>query len=441
MSVMDLFGVLLGGHTTATKQKNRVDVMQRDLYFEMIRSVGWMTLKVSLPVNLAINVDLWRSVFIYHRYDPITYWVNVFSIFINCVVVGLLFYKRREMLAVAVMIVGTQGLLLLQVYLTKRFDIFYFSFLPMMLPALTIRFRVTMINWVVIVVVFVLEVLFIPDLHNSPYIENWFSTLITIIVTTSSIVLGAASIGVAISQVQNRFIETTIARDEERTRRIRIEAEAKRQQIEAELEAARARTLLARNIHDSLGGHLHAAVSLTSMLANGNENRSPSRLQEIFNLLHTSVTAANREMRRAIRVLSPERNGSGVHLEDALNVPVINAQQYGLPVVLTVQGTPRSISVITATELTHVTQEALTNIRKYAQATEAQVVVDYTDPAALVLVIADNGVGLPVLPSGPRADGTGNGLGNMRARVDALGGTLDFPPVEQGVTLWIRIPR
>lgn len=222
---------------------------------------------------------------------------------------------------------------------------------------------------------------------------------------------------------------------------MRANAELRRRQhVEADFAAMQARTAMARDIHDSLGGHLHAATTLASSLVEF--EGLPPRLQRLLGLLHTSITHAHREMRRAITVLNPAQQADApdLPLEQALAAPVADAQQYGLPVVLTVQGASRPIPAATAGELVRVTQEALTNTRKYAQASEARVTVDYTDPAALILVIADNGVGMPTTPSVPHADGSGNGLGNMRARVEALGGQFVLPPVEQGVTLWMKLP-
>ncbi|HEU4328885.1 MAG TPA: ATP-binding protein [Roseiflexaceae bacterium] len=213
----------------------------------------------------------------------------------------------------------------------------------------------------------------------------------------------------------------------------------RRQQIEADLAAERARTGMARDIHDSLGGHLHAATSLASVLVE--QDGLPPRLQRALGLLHTSVADAHREMRRAITVLKPDAPDDGPQpLEAALAGPVEDARRYGLPVALEVQGEARPVPAGTAAELVQVVREALTNAHKYAQATEVRVVLDWTDPVALALTIADNGIGMQT-PSGPRAAGTGNGMANMRARVEALGGTLEWPPVERGVTLWIRIPQ
>ncbi|HEU4323304.1 MAG TPA: ATP-binding protein [Roseiflexaceae bacterium] len=212
----------------------------------------------------------------------------------------------------------------------------------------------------------------------------------------------------------------------------------RRQQIEADLAAERARTAMARDIHDNLGSHLHGALTMATALAR-HRSVSPD-LQSMLGLLASSVADAHREMRRAISVLRPEPAATPLPLEQALGGPVEEARRYGLPVVLEQRGEARPVPVATADELAQVVREALTNAHKHAQASLVRVTVDYTDPAALVVAIADDGIGMQT-PSGPRPAGTGNGMANMRARVEALGGALELPPAERGVTVWIRIPQ
>ncbi len=212
----------------------------------------------------------------------------------------------------------------------------------------------------------------------------------------------------------------------------------RRQQIEADLAAERARTAMARDIHDNLGSHLHGALTMASALA---RHRSlPPDLQSMFGLLAVSMADAHREMRRAISVLRPEPAAAPLPLEQALAGPVEDARRYGLPVVLELRGEARPVPAAAADELAQIVREALTNARKHAQASQVWVTVDYTDTAALAVSIADDGIGMQT-PSGPRPAGMGNGMTNMRARVEALGGTLELPPAERGVTVWIRIPQ
>jgi two-component system NarL family sensor kinase len=77
------------------------------------------------------------------------------------------------------------------------------------------------------------------------------------------------------------------------------------------------------------------------------------------------------------------------------------------------------------TVLFRVTQEALTNIRKHARASQVRLELDFLDGDGVRLAIEDDGQGFDAedLLAHPRR---GIGLRNMRERLAAIGGTLDL---------------
>jgi signal transduction histidine kinase len=66
-------------------------------------------------------------------------------------------------------------------------------------------------------------------------------------------------------------------------------------------------------------------------------------------------------------------------------------------------------------------QEGLTNIIKYAQATEVEVSIERR-PSGFKLIVADNGVGI----SDFRPENLSHGLAGMKQRARALGGTFQL---------------
>ena len=82
-----------------------------------------------------------------------------------------------------------------------------------------------------------------------------------------------------------------------------------------------------------------------------------------------------------------------------------------------------------AAELLATLREALSNVARHAQATHAEVTV-LADQGQLRLLVADDGVG-PPSPDAPR----GNGLANMAARAERLGGSCRLTESETGGTL------
>jgi signal transduction histidine kinase len=80
----------------------------------------------------------------------------------------------------------------------------------------------------------------------------------------------------------------------------------------------------------------------------------------------------------------------------------------------------------------YVVAEALTNIAKHAQASQAVVEVDETD-GIIRLSVSDDGIGGADLSRG-------SGLLGLRDRVDALGGTMSLNRPLSGTTLVVEIP-
>ncbi len=204
------------------------------------------------------------------------------------------------------------------------------------------------------------------------------------------------------------------------------------QQIES-LTLANERSRLAREIHDGMGAHLHAAITLASALTD--DDASDPDTRRILQRAVGEIEQARDEMRQTIGALQA---GTELSLEEMLAGPVYDARTYGVRMELRVLGTPRPVPTAVRHALYRVAQEAVTNIGKHAQASQASLTIDYTDSGALVLLIRDNGVG--VRRSAARLSGGGNGLANIRARIEALGGRMELPPAEQGVTLWMRVP-
>ena len=89
-----------------------------------------------------------------------------------------------------------------------------------------------------------------------------------------------------------------------------------------------------------------------------------------------------------------------------------------------------------AADLVQVAREALSNVGRHSHATTCRVTLHRVGDAA-VLEIDDDGSGFAL--DGPRR--MGMGLGNLRARVESLGGELSIESVEgEGTTLSVRLP-
>jgi signal transduction histidine kinase len=152
------------------------------------------------------------------------------------------------------------------------------------------------------------------------------------------------------------------------------------------------------------------------------------------------------DVRRSVAALrsSPTDNRS---LPEAL-VPLIEEScAAGIETKLTVDGAPRSLSPPAGLALYRAAQEGLTNVRKHAHASRADLKLDFKDDATVQLVVRDNGVGAwnnPHFLVGKQTD-SGFGLIGLRERVQSVGGELRVytsPPGRdgQGFTLEVKVP-
>jgi len=203
---------------------------------------------------------------------------------------------------------------------------------------------------------------------------------------------------------------------------------------EAELAVLRERERLARDLHDSLG---HALVALTVQLEAVQRlyRVDPERAAAQMDALKTLTRSSMDTLRRSIAGLRAQ-DFDDCDLRSALQSLCVDfGQRTGLTVTCALdEETPAFSSVLVET-VWRVVQEALTNVEKHAQADRVAVCLGY-EARAVVVRIADNGIGLP-----DNADAGLNhfGLRGMRERVEGLGGTLTLSN-DAGAVVEARLP-
>lgn len=118
-------------------------------------------------------------------------------------------------------------------------------------------------------------------------------------------------------------------------------------------------------------------------------------------------------------------------------------ERHQIPTGLRTDDAADRLPPLAALQLFRLIQEALTNVRKHAEARETAVTLVSDEPGHLKVVIADDGRGFT--PDSQRNDKARPlGLTSMRERVEALGGTFQVqsrPGSGTHVTATIPIPR
>ncbi|CAN5409080.1 hypothetical protein BH10ACI3_BH10ACI3_12210 [soil metagenome] len=200
------------------------------------------------------------------------------------------------------------------------------------------------------------------------------------------------------------------------------------------------RRRIARDLHDQLGQRLTALrLKLASLrdFAGDHEILAPKikRLQEIGQLLDSEVSFLAWELRPS----ALDDLGLGAAVEAFVQEW---SKHYDMPAEFQSARIPkRRLNKETETHLYRITQEALNNIAKHAQAKEVSVVLEKRG-GQIILIIEDNGKGFdPADVSVPDKSGRGLGLIGMRERASLVGGEVEIESAPgSGTTIYVRVP-
>lgn len=199
-----------------------------------------------------------------------------------------------------------------------------------------------------------------------------------------------------------------------------------------ELATTQERNRLARDIHDNLGHYLtivNVQIEAARLTLDSDPARAMDALTKAQELAKKGLDSV-RESVAALRV-SPVENRL---LEDAIAELVDESQASGITTEFHLVGDSRPVESKSALALYRAAQEGLTNVRKHAQASRADVTLDFSQPDKIRLSLRDDGAGA--------ADTSGGfGLMGIRERVQLLGGEFRVETqVGKGFRLEVSIP-
>lgn len=199
-----------------------------------------------------------------------------------------------------------------------------------------------------------------------------------------------------------------------------------------EMAMTQERNRIAREIHDNLGHYL-TVINVQLEAAKVTFDLKPEKSMAAIDKAQTLAKDGLGAIRNSIASLR-ENPAANRPVPEAIAELILENEQAGIATDFQVTAEPRSLSPNATLTLYRIVQEALTNVRKHAQASEVFVQLDYHEPETVHLKIRDNGVG---------SAGTGSGFGLMgiTERVTSLGGTLAINTApESGFELAISIP-
>ncbi|TFH87718.1 HAMP domain-containing protein [Billgrantia azerbaijanica] len=179
------------------------------------------------------------------------------------------------------------------------------------------------------------------------------------------------------------------------------------------------RTIIARELHDSLAQSLSYLKMQVARLERMQSKNAPRESQAaVFDELRTGLNSAYRQLRELLTTFRLKLEGPG--LQSALRQAIAEfSERMGAPVELHYDVPPHLLNPNEEIHVLQIAREALSNTHKHAEAHWAAVTVRF-EQARVLLRIEDDGVGLADDASPPMH----YGLVIMRDRAHTLGGEL-----------------
>jgi len=208
----------------------------------------------------------------------------------------------------------------------------------------------------------------------------------------------------------------------------------------AEMAATEERNRLARDIHDSLGHYL-TIVSIQLEKALAYHDRDPQQATRAIQDAKHAAAEALQDVRRSVGTLrSVDERFS---LERALKTLTGGLREASFAIDLDITGSEEGYSRPALMALYRAAQEGLTNVQKYAQASQVTLTVRFGEHLAH-LVLRDNGRGFDptALDRRTATEQRGFGLQGIRERVELISGKMILrSKPQQGTELSVSVPK
>lgn len=204
--------------------------------------------------------------------------------------------------------------------------------------------------------------------------------------------------------------------------------------LEAQAAVQQERLRIARDMHDDLGSTLASIVHLSDRQA-GSGAAPDAALARI----HEATRDLVHRTRDIVWAATPQHDS----LESLVEQMAGHAERtlgdrgVAVKVELPAQVPEEAVGSAARRDLFFAFKEAVNNAAKYAQARTATLRVELS-ARELIVTLVDDGVGF----APGEIKGTGHGLGNLRQRLAALGGSAEIASaVGRGTTVTLRLPR
>lgn len=199
------------------------------------------------------------------------------------------------------------------------------------------------------------------------------------------------------------------------------------------------RKRVAREIHDGPAQSL-ATIVMRSEFCLKIMEKDPCMLKDELNGLMDLVRSSLRDVRKIIFDLRP------MSLDDLGLIPALTRyieqykEDYGIFIEVSIAGMEYELSSPLVVAIFRVVQEALTNVRKYARASDVVIEMEFLSDQ-LTITVRDNGVGFDVKGVLAQNNGKSFGIVGMRERIQLLKGKFEIKSeMKKGTEIKFSVP-
>lgn len=234
--------------------------------------------------------------------------------------------------------------------------------------------------------------------------------------------------GVVFDDTQNRLAQLEIERSREELRALSVHLQSVREEEKSRI---------AREVHDELGSTLTALRMDLDWLRDRQDRQDPPT-REKYNMMRSLVESAVSTTRKIVTDLRPSILDD-LGLASALRWQIGEYRKHtDAALHLTTPEPDISIDRERALVFFRIFQETMTNVLRYAQASQIQVTLAETADA-YVLQTCDNGIGITEADVNKP---TSHGIRGMRERAQGLGGSVSVTGEGgKGTTVTVSIPK
>jgi two-component system nitrate/nitrite sensor histidine kinase NarX len=190
--------------------------------------------------------------------------------------------------------------------------------------------------------------------------------------------------------------------------------------LEKEAAVSQERHLLARELHDSIAQSLAFLKIQVQLMRDAIKTRNESEMAKILEEIDTGVRESYGDVRELLLHFRTRTNTEDI--EPALATTLQKFEhQSGIKTALTMQGQGLPLAPDVQIQVLHIVQEALSNIRKHARA--SQVWLDVQQQPTWRFEVRDDGIGFN--PDTDQFDETHVGLRIMTERAQRIGAQIE----------------